>query len=119
MHILLRRRHDQRMEDDVLGRFSKQCAGGVHVDWCALDQRFIPLLWILPGRVPDEAGTQCLSDPHRVPTARDDFMVIPTHDHFQLRVHVFRALHAPRLYKVVEAPGIRKGRAFPCVVDVQ
>ena len=82
MHILLRRR-DRRVEDDVLGRVSKECAGGVHIDWCALDQRFIPLLWILPGRVPEEeAGTQSLSNPHRVPTARDDFMVIPTHDHF-------------------------------------
>jgi len=62
MHILLCCCHDQRVKDEVLGWLSKQCARGVYVYWCALDQRFTPLVFILPGRVPDEARTRYLSD---------------------------------------------------------
>ena len=54
MHVLLSG-HDESVEDDVLGRFTKQGAARVHVDGRALDKRLIAFLRVFTCRVPEEA----------------------------------------------------------------
>ena len=112
VHVLLGGLHNFVVHHP-LGLTVEQRAARVNGHDLRVDQGSVPLLRVLLGRVPKEAGTDGLLDAGDGLATGNDVQLVPVHDPEQLLSNVLRPLQRPHLDKIFETPRTAKFVVLP------